>query len=166
VAGAQAASAARAPRKGGDVLTVAGVPEASPDGTGTQTDEVSDAYRIEIDTAACEHCGVGETWNVIGPDGVALGIVYGEQDDAIETADMLSRAFALGREAALASAAAPDERVRAETEACAKAADEIARLNENSVLDGSDRTYMACAMTARDVAKAIRARTPDQDTAP
>lgn len=55
-----------------------------------------DPYFTEVDNNGCSHCGSGRTWNVIGPDGVALSTSYEDEDAAIDLADMLNEAFARG----------------------------------------------------------------------
>jgi hypothetical protein len=53
------------------------------------------------DSNRCECCGRGRTWEVVGPDGVALGIAYDNQSNADEFADDLSRAYLAGAQAAI-----------------------------------------------------------------
>lgn len=58
------------------------------------------AYHVERDdTHWCEHCGQGARWDVVGPDGVAIGTTFLKAIDAEETVFMLSRAYELGRSA-------------------------------------------------------------------
>lgn len=61
---------------------------------------MSEPYRIEVDEERCQHCLRGATWNVIGPDGIALGVSYMEEDDAQDMATMLTNAHNLALELA------------------------------------------------------------------
>jgi hypothetical protein len=56
---------------------------------------MSDPYRVEQDEPMCTCCLRGATWNVIQPNGVALGVAYDDEDEAREVADMLNRAHGL-----------------------------------------------------------------------
>jgi DNA-directed RNA polymerase subunit RPC12/RpoP len=59
-------------------------------------------YTVEVDDReTCPHCGSKRVWNVVGPDGVALGVSFGDKEDANEVADDLSRAYLAGAQAAL-----------------------------------------------------------------
>lgn len=67
------------------------------------------AFRMERSESksGCGHCGSEvELWDVVGPDGVALGTSYAKDDDAQQMADELSRAFLLGWQACENDAAA------------------------------------------------------------
>ncbi len=57
------------------------------------------AYRVEIGSPACPHCGDGATWDVIDPHGIATGTSYGDESDAYAMAAALNHAFHLGRAA-------------------------------------------------------------------
>lgn len=62
-----------------------------------ETPELEKAeYRVEPKGKACQHCGLGEMWDVVDSDDVALGISYGSKEDAEEMADELNRAFLRG----------------------------------------------------------------------
>jgi hypothetical protein len=55
-------------------------------------------YKVEIDDSrACDHCSSGAYWDIVGPDGVALGRSFGDPEDAEDVAEDLNRA----REAAI-----------------------------------------------------------------
>jgi hypothetical protein len=55
------------------------------------------AYTVEYGNKPCEHCGIGGTWDIVGPDGVAIGVSFGDKDDAEEWAGTLSHAYELGK---------------------------------------------------------------------
>lgn len=63
---------------------------------------MADGYTVQNEGPGCGSCGEGATWNVVGPDGVATGTIYGDYDNAQEMARDLSRAYANGRNAAFA----------------------------------------------------------------
>ena len=64
-------------------------------------------YFLEVDTNGCPHCGRGRTWNIIGPDGAALGMRWTESDedresgeppeDAAMMCEAMNEAFATGQ---------------------------------------------------------------------
>lgn len=58
-------------------------------------DEVKEEryYTVEPEGKACPHCGLGEMWDVIGPDGVALGTSFGDKLSAEEYAEDLDGAY-------------------------------------------------------------------------
>jgi hypothetical protein len=59
-------------------------------------------YTVEPDDSSfCVNCGTGRMWDVIGPDGVALGMSFGIESDAEDLADNLSRAYLAGAQAAI-----------------------------------------------------------------
>jgi hypothetical protein len=51
------------------------------------------AYYVEPESDGCEKCGHGAMWNVVGPDGTAISITYGDREDADDMAEQLSRAY-------------------------------------------------------------------------
>ncbi len=53
-------------------------------------------YFIEVDQQGCSKCNAGRSWNVVGPDGVALSTSYMEEEDAQDLADDLNDAFGKG----------------------------------------------------------------------
>lgn len=59
-------------------------------------------YRPEIDQPSCDHCGRGATWHVVGPNNVADGRSWENEDDAEDLAAALNEAYrrALGDAAA------------------------------------------------------------------
>lgn len=61
-------------------------------------------WSVEINKAACVHCGEGGTFDVVSRDGVALSHVYGDEDDAMWMAEQLNHAFRMGRLATDAAA--------------------------------------------------------------
>lgn len=60
---------------------------------------MNEPYFVEVDQNGCEKCGSGRTWSVVGPDGSALGISYGYEEDADEMAEALNESFDAGRKA-------------------------------------------------------------------
>lgn len=59
------------------------------------------AYRVEREECAlsCKACRRGDLWNVVGPDDVAISVSYEREEDALDMADQLSMAYALGKKA-------------------------------------------------------------------
>lgn len=60
-------------------------------------------YTVERGDWPCADCGRGGTWDVVGPDGVALGISFGDEQHAHDRADELSRAYLAGAQDAIKS---------------------------------------------------------------
>lgn len=90
---------------------IAANPEAPP------APEAREPYEVSDSDTACAHCGAGQRWDVIGPDGVAVGISFADEAEAHETAGMLNHAFAKGRASAPpapASGTKPDGRMSLE----------------------------------------------------
>ena len=56
-----------------------------------------EAYKVVVMSPACEHCGVGETWAVLGPDGIYGSMSYLDEADAEHEADILNAAYNAGR---------------------------------------------------------------------
>ena len=56
----------------------------------------SKPYAVERSEDGCLHCGTGGTWDVIGPDDVAIGVSFHNRDDADEIAEWMSRAYWAG----------------------------------------------------------------------
>ena len=54
-------------------------------------------YFVEVDNNGYSKCSAGRTWVVIDPNGIAGGISYGLEEEAIEIADMLNEAYAHGK---------------------------------------------------------------------
>jgi hypothetical protein len=54
------------------------------------------AYVVEVENEGCVHCGHGKQWIVVDPDGIGGGTTYGDEEDAIEIAEMLTDAFEAG----------------------------------------------------------------------
>lgn len=77
--------AANAPQA---AVSAAPVPEA---------EITDDPYFTEVDDNGCPHCSAGRTWCVVGPDGDRGSTSYEDEDAAIDLADKLNDAFALGR---------------------------------------------------------------------
>lgn len=76
---------------------------------------MTEAYRIEEAGTECPACQKGATWDVIGPDDVALGVTYGDYGDADYMARELNNAYEQGRAAAfkiLERRIRPDDRRR------------------------------------------------------
>lgn len=51
-------------------------------------------YHVEVDDNGCDHCSQGRTWTVVGPDGIAEGVSYGDRESADDLADAMNRAYA------------------------------------------------------------------------
>lgn len=60
------------------------------------------AYTVEPVKPACSECGADHGFDVIGPDGVALGTTFGDMESAEYMADDLNSAYAQGRAATTA----------------------------------------------------------------
>lgn len=81
-------------------------------------DETADsAYRVEPAAPACVGCGRNHGWDVIGPDGFALGVTFDDREKAEQFADDMNSAYAKGREAGLAAEAASHEQDAAHKDA-------------------------------------------------
>jgi len=65
---------------------------------------VEQPYFIEVDNNGCPHCGATRSWVVIGPDGCALGITFGHEEDAEDLADNMNTAYWQGMNAAITKA--------------------------------------------------------------
>lgn len=63
------------------------------------------AFKVETDKEPCSACGAGAEYSVVGPDGVAEGTTYLDEDDAESMAAALNTAY----EAGLAAAAVTSE---------------------------------------------------------
>jgi hypothetical protein len=50
-------------------------------------------YTVEPEGKACKYCGLGEMWDVIGPDGVALGTSFGDKESAEDYATDMDSAY-------------------------------------------------------------------------
>jgi hypothetical protein len=59
-------------------------------------EHAKDAYFVEPEKEGCRRCGQGKTWNVIGPDDLALSTTFEDKDDAEHHASILSEAWRLG----------------------------------------------------------------------
>lgn len=64
-------------------------------------------YRVEVDNGGCERCSHGMTWTVVGPDGVAAGTSWEDEDVAGYQAGILNDAYRVGHSAALLRAPEP-----------------------------------------------------------
>jgi hypothetical protein len=53
-------------------------------------------YFVEPEKEGCRRCGEGKTWNVIGPDDLALSTTFEDKDDAEHHASILNEAWRLG----------------------------------------------------------------------
>jgi hypothetical protein len=63
----------------------------------TATREQFLAYKVERDDShVCSECGRGGMWEVVGPDGMAMGVLFSDETDAHELAGMLNAAFEMG----------------------------------------------------------------------
>ena len=60
-----------------------------------------DPYFIEVDTNGCAHCGARRTWTIVGPDDVAIGRSFEDEESASDLAEDMNRAYWQGVEAAL-----------------------------------------------------------------
>lgn len=56
-------------------------------------------YFIEVCNNGCPHCGAGRTWNIVRPDGMALSVSYGDEEEASDLAEWLNDAYARGKSA-------------------------------------------------------------------
>ena len=54
------------------------------------------AYVVIIDQDGCKECGHGRTFQVVGPDEVALGTTWEDLESAQEMAYELNAAYMLG----------------------------------------------------------------------
>lgn len=54
-------------------------------------------YHVAVDENGCGHCGVGRQWTVVGPDGVACGTSWDEEEDADHFADQMNDAYWNGK---------------------------------------------------------------------
>jgi hypothetical protein len=63
----------------------------------TEPTPPDEPYFIEVDSGGCERCAGGKTWTVIGPDGVAIGQSWEDEDHAADVADLMNQAFWQGR---------------------------------------------------------------------
>lgn len=61
-------------------------------------------YFVEVDLNGCAECGAGRHWTVVGPDGVAIGRSFADEEFTSSLADDLNAAYFAGR-----SAAPPDQ---------------------------------------------------------
>ena len=62
--------------------------------------EEKEAYRVEeSDSKGCEKCGSGKLWDIVGPDGYALGTSWGDKEFVDDLADWLNDAYVAGKEA-------------------------------------------------------------------
>lgn len=59
---------------------------------------MSDAYHVEVDQPACEHCGLGETYNIVDLTGCAIGVSFSDRTDAEEWQMELDRAYRAGQQ--------------------------------------------------------------------
>lgn len=76
--------------------------QAMTDSTGGTIDTTKMPYTVESDNSdECPYCLHGCKFDVIGPDGVALGVTFDDYDDARDHADGLSRAYLAGAQAAI-----------------------------------------------------------------
>ena len=56
----------------------------------------SPAYVVIIDQDGCKECGHGRTFQVVGPDDVALGTTWEDLEFAQQIAEQLNDAYKLG----------------------------------------------------------------------
>jgi hypothetical protein len=66
------------------------------------SDKHDAAYRVEVDTEGCAHCAGNRTWTIVGPDGVAIGSSWGDEEFAGDVADLMNMAYDAGKESELA----------------------------------------------------------------
>lgn len=60
------------------------------------THRQDEPYFVEVGETGCSDCGAGRTYTVVGPDGVAIGQSWEEEDEAAEMASRLNEAFYIG----------------------------------------------------------------------
>lgn len=65
------------------------------------SEQGKEPYFVEVNNDGCSRCGHDRTWTVVGPDGVALGQSWVDEDDAQDVADWLNEAYEAGRGAIL-----------------------------------------------------------------
>lgn len=73
-----------------------------------------EAYAVVVMSPACEHCGVGETFAVLGPDGVYGSTSYLDLADAEHEAEILNAAYNAGRASGIEDASPVEYCKRAE----------------------------------------------------
>jgi len=64
-------------------------------------------YFVEPSGDGCSQCGHDRHWDVVGPDGVALGTSFGDMEEAEDIADWMSRAWSRGYDAGVSDARKP-----------------------------------------------------------
>lgn len=58
-------------------------------------------YFIEVDTSGCQHCGAKRTWTIVGPDDVAIGRSFEDEETARDLAADMNTAYYAGRASAM-----------------------------------------------------------------
>lgn len=72
---------------------------------------MNEPYFVEVEDGGCLACKHGETWRVVGPDGVALSRTFCDLEDAEEWAELLNIAFDAGMKTKQAELVNPDRDV-------------------------------------------------------
>lgn len=61
------------------------------------TTKIEDPYFVEVDANGCGHCGAGRQWTVVGPDGVAIGQSFEDEEIADDIASYMNQAYWVGK---------------------------------------------------------------------
>lgn len=69
-------------------------------------------FFVEPEKDGCRRCGSGKSWNVIGPDDVALSTTFDDEDDAVHHAEILTEAYSAGYRKGACGDLAADETPR------------------------------------------------------
>lgn len=56
-------------------------------------------YIVNVNSTMCKKCGEGQTWSVIGPDGLGMGKTFDDETDAWDFAANLNWAYEAGKKA-------------------------------------------------------------------
>jgi hypothetical protein len=53
-------------------------------------------FRVEVDKGGCERCGHGTQWTVVGPDDVAIGQSFEDEELADDIAEYMNQGYRAG----------------------------------------------------------------------
>ncbi len=53
-------------------------------------------FFVEVEKNGCELCGHGKQWTVVGPDGVAIGQSFEDEELAADIAEYMNQGFHAG----------------------------------------------------------------------
>jgi len=62
------------------------------------SDKEEAAYQIEVDDPGCAGCGARRAWTITGPDGVAIGTSWLDEECAQDICDLMNMAYDAGTE--------------------------------------------------------------------